>query len=116
MPRHCLRRLWEALRARVWISAHMLSERMIGISGAEIARARWSGSAGGNRRVADRRNHRSGCKAGHGLLYASADPGSMLLPPLPNLMYQRDPSSWIYGGVTINPMAKPARRGETLDL
>src|SRR4029077_8887367 len=27
---------------------------------------------------------------------------------------QRDPSCWIYGGVTINPMAKPARRPETM--
>ena len=37
----------------------------------------------------------------------------MMLPPLPNFLFQRDPSSWIYGGVTINPMTKPARRPET---
>ena len=38
----------------------------------------------------------------------------MLLPPLPNFMFQRDPSCWIYGGVTLNPMAKPARKRETM--
>ena len=38
----------------------------------------------------------------------------MLLPPLPNFMFQRDPSCWIYGGVTLNPMAKPARKPETM--
>jgi arginine deiminase len=29
-------------------------------------------------------------------------------------MFQRDPSCWIYGGVTLNPMAKPARKPETM--
>ena len=36
-----------------------------------------------------------------------------MLPPLPNFLFQRDPSSWIYDGVTLNPMTKPARRPET---
>ena len=38
----------------------------------------------------------------------------MLVPPLPNFIFQRDSSCWIYGGVTLNPMAKPARRPETM--
>jgi arginine deiminase len=38
----------------------------------------------------------------------------MLLPPLPNFLFQRDPSCWIFDGVTINPMTKPARKPETL--
>jgi arginine deiminase len=38
----------------------------------------------------------------------------MLLPPLPNFLFQRDPSCWIYDGVTINPMTKPARKPETM--
>lgn len=37
-----------------------------------------------------------------------------VLPPLPNHLFQRDNSCWIYGGVSINPMAKPARQRETL--
>jgi arginine deiminase len=37
-----------------------------------------------------------------------------VLPPLPNHLFQRDNSCWIYGGVSVNPMAKPARRRETL--
>ncbi|MGA7834409.1 MAG: arginine deiminase [Acidimicrobiales bacterium] len=37
-----------------------------------------------------------------------------LLAPLPNHLFQRDNSCWIYGGVTINPMAKPARQRESL--
>jgi arginine deiminase len=37
-----------------------------------------------------------------------------VLTPLPNHLFQRDNSCWIYGGVTINPMAMPARQRETL--
>jgi arginine deiminase len=37
-----------------------------------------------------------------------------LLPPLPNHLFQRDNSCWIYRGVSVNPMAKPARQRETL--
>jgi arginine deiminase len=37
-----------------------------------------------------------------------------VLPPLPNTLFQRDNSAWIYGGVTVNPMAKPARRRESV--
>ncbi len=37
-----------------------------------------------------------------------------VLPPLPNTIFTRDTSCWIYGGVTLNPMHWPARRQETL--
>jgi arginine deiminase len=37
-----------------------------------------------------------------------------LLPPLPNTLYTRDTTCWIYGGVTLNPLYYPARRAETL--
>jgi len=37
-----------------------------------------------------------------------------LLPPLPNTIYTRDTTCWIYGGVTLNPLYWPARHEETL--
>ena len=37
-----------------------------------------------------------------------------LVDPVPNALFQRDPSCWIYGGVTCNPMFWPARKPETL--
>ena len=37
-----------------------------------------------------------------------------LLPPLPNTLYTRDTTCWIYGGVTLNPLYWPVRREETL--
>lgn len=39
---------------------------------------------------------------------------SFILPPLPNAIFTRDTTCWIYGGVTLNPMYWPARRQETL--
>lgn len=37
-----------------------------------------------------------------------------LLPPLPNTLYTRDTTCWIYGGVTLNPLYWPARHEETV--
>ncbi|AQZ49626.1 arginine deiminase [Martelella mediterranea] len=37
-----------------------------------------------------------------------------ILPPLPNFLFTRDNSAWLYGGVTLNPMYWQARRPETL--
>jgi arginine deiminase len=39
-----------------------------------------------------------------------------VLPPLPNHLFPRDNSCWIYGGVSVNPMAMPARQRETLHM
>ena len=49
-----------------------------------------------------------------GLVWQSADPNALLLPPLPNFIFQRDPSCWIFDGVTVNPMTKPARKPESM--
>ncbi len=37
-----------------------------------------------------------------------------VLPPLPNTLFTRDTTCWIYGGVSLNPMYWPARRQETV--
>jgi arginine deiminase len=37
-----------------------------------------------------------------------------LLPPLPNTLYTRDTTCWIYGGCTVNPLYWPARHEETI--
>jgi arginine deiminase len=39
-----------------------------------------------------------------------------VLPPLPNHLFPRDNSCWVYGGVSVDPMAKPARQRETLHI
>ncbi|VXC46416.1 arginine deiminase [Nocardioides sp. AX2bis] len=49
------------------------------------------------------------------LLMEHLGPDDFLLPPLPNHLFQRDNSAWVYDGVSVNPMAKQARRRETLN-
>jgi len=49
------------------------------------------------------------------LLLESLSVDDFLLRPLPNHLFQRDNSAWIYGALSINPMAKPARRRETIN-
>ena len=44
------------------------------------------------------------------------DTSTFILPPLPNTLFTRDSSCWIYGGVSINPMYWPARRLEAYNV
>ncbi|MTI13934.1 arginine deiminase [Sansalvadorimonas verongulae] len=39
-----------------------------------------------------------------------------ILDPIPNHLFTRDTSCWVYGGVSVNPMAKPARKRETVHM
>jgi arginine deiminase len=51
-----------------------------------------------------------------GLTRAMLGNSDFVLPPLPNHLFTRDTSCWIYSGVSLNPMAKSARRRETVHL
>jgi arginine deiminase len=44
------------------------------------------------------------------------EPTDFILRPLPNTLFMRDTSAWIYGGVSINSMFWPARQHETLNV
>ena len=48
------------------------------------------------------------------LRWQSLDLDDFVLTPLPNTLFQRDNSAWVYSGVTINPMAKRARQRESI--
>ena len=48
------------------------------------------------------------------IAFHSLDPDGFVLVPLPNLLYQRDTSCWIYSGVSINAMRRQARVRESL--
>jgi arginine deiminase len=49
-------------------------------------------------------------------LAAAVDGLALVLPPLPNHLFTRDTSCWVYGGVSVNHMAYPARRREALHV
>ena len=47
---------------------------------------------------------------------ALQDAETFVLPPLPNTLFMRDSSCWIFNGVSVNPMYWPARRREALNM
>jgi arginine deiminase len=100
--------------ARNWVLDQVLHERHVGIYLARTRRE-WADSVG-PAEVADfliGGMTKADMTQGEGLTYDASGRTDMLLPPLPNFIFQRDPSSWIYDGVTLNPMTKRARRPET---
>lgn len=100
---------------REWVLDRVLDERHVGVYLAH-ARREWAETVQATQ-VADYLIGgvtKADLADGEGLTYDSSEPGDMLLPPLPNFLFQRDPSCWIYDGVTLNPMMKPARRPETV--
>jgi len=105
----------ESQAAKDWVCDHVLNEREVGIGAADRAR-QWVGEA----RSTDVAEFliggitRADVERDLGLVWQSSDPTAMLLPPLPNFLFQRDPSCWIFEGVTINPMTKPARKPESM--
>ncbi|XRQ15641.1 arginine deiminase [Actinomadura welshii] len=50
------------------------------------------------------------------IAFHSVGPDGFVLPPLPNHLYTRDPSCWIYDGVSVNAMRKKARTRETVNM
>src|SRR5262245_56673029 len=102
---HAEELLAEALavpEARQWVLDHVLNERMIGHGGARraseqmgrLSEADWADFLIGGITKADLAQELPG------LLFQASDLTSMLVPPLPNFLFQRDPSCWIYDGVT----------------
>ena len=41
---------------------------------------------------------------------------TFVIPPVPNTLFMRDSSCWIFNGVSVNPMYWPARRRESLNV
>ena len=79
-----------------WVCRHMLNERMVEPALARVAPERLATTApatmadiliGG---IASQ-----DLSSGEGMLYESGDPTHMLVPPLPNFIFQRDSSCWI---------------------
>ncbi|MEO6822407.1 MAG: arginine deiminase [Candidatus Nanopelagicales bacterium] len=51
---------------------------------------------------------------GTSLLWEYLDEYDFVLTPLPNHLFQRDNTAFVYEGLSVHPMAKPARQRETV--
>ena len=104
--------------ARKWVLERTVTDQLLGpmlvphvlehlesLTAAQLARALIGGVIAGDLPPGAR-----------GLANAMLSHSDFVLTPLPNHMFARDTSCWIYGGVSLNPMAKSARRRETVHL
>jgi arginine deiminase len=88
------------------LAADALREAVEGLGAAELARYLIGGIT--------KREIRELGPEPKSIAFHSLDPDGFVLYPLPNLLYQRDTSSWIYGGVSVNAMRRRARMRETV--
>jgi arginine deiminase len=88
------------------LAADTLREAVEGLGAAELARLLIGGIT--------KREIRELGPEPKSIAFHSLDPDGFVLYPLPNLLYQRDTSSWIYGGVSVNAMRRRARMRETV--
>jgi arginine deiminase len=106
--------------ARAWILDHQIVPNEVGLDLVEVVRGYLDDLAPrelaetliGGLSTAEFPEH-----IGNGavkLVQDAAGVSEYLLPPLPNTLYTRDTTCWIYGGVTLNPLFWPARHEETI--
>lgn len=102
--------------ARKWVLDHRISPYEIGVGMLDELRHWMDGLPGaalaefliGGLSVADLPFQPTGMFGGY------LGEHGFVLPPLPNFLFTRDNSAWIFGGVTLNPMYWQARKPETL--
>ncbi|WP_153397900.1 arginine deiminase [Ornithinicoccus halotolerans] len=105
--------------AKRHVLEHSLDERYVGPAAAEALREMFHGMTD-----AELATHLVGGITKAEVLERIAEPRSVvigqlaphetILAPLPNHLFTRDTSAWVYGGVAVNSMHKKARRRETL--
>src|SRR5256886_7544024 len=103
--------------ARAWVLDRRITPNEVGLAAAPVLRAwqnEWPATTlaehllGGIAILDVPRSEQSA------MLEAAYSGTDFIIPPVPNSLFQRDASCWIYNGVTVNPMFWPARRPETL--
>ncbi|WP_406708332.1 arginine deiminase [Trueperella pyogenes] len=107
--------------AREWVSAETFEQRWYGVTGIEMMRE-YADSLNAKELaelfIAGMTKAELVEKVGHlpsAYIDRSAD-DFMILRCLPNHLFTRDTSCWIYNGVSVNSMQKPARQRETINI
>lgn len=113
--------LVETLRipeARAWLLKRRVNEDTVGVGLAEDLRAHMMEMAADplSLILLGGMNRAELPLADGGLFGPTLRPEDFVLPPLPNHLFTRDTTCWIYGGVTLNPMRWNARKLETVNI
>ncbi|MEA5002815.1 MAG: arginine deiminase family protein, partial [Christensenella sp.] len=106
--------------AREWLLDHVVNPKNVGIGIAEGTRAYLESLSDQELAVtllgglaASELPKNFQCE-GIGLVRETPGENEYLLPPLPNTLYTRDTTCWVYDGVLLNPLYWDARKGETM--
>jgi arginine deiminase len=106
-------------QARTWLFDRVVHERDLGRDLAEATRAALEGADPATvttRLIAGTTVDELPHGSTRGLRADVLGPKGFVLAPLPNQLFTRDATTWIYEGVSLNPMAGRARRRETTHL
>ena len=117
--RRCWRRRWQIAERASWLLDRKIVPNQVGLGLVEgtraylesLPRASWrsTSSVAWPSTTCPRTSARLP-RAGR----ESTGAREYLMPPLPNTLYTRDTTCWLYGGLTLNPLYWPARQDETL--
>ena len=112
--------LTASAEARQKIVRHVITERTVGVSLRDEIRA-YLLEMNPDRLATHligglERSEVEGLDLSRSLTVRAGPDTSFVLPPLPNSLFTRDSSSWVYNGVTLNPMYFPVRRLETVNV
>jgi len=108
--------------ARRWVVEHVVSDHTVGVGAcAEVRSALMEMPAGelAEHLIGGLTKHEleaHGVDLTHSMIGRAHGPDSFVHRPLPNTMFTRDSSSWLYGGVSLNPMYFEARELEVLNV
>jgi arginine deiminase len=114
----------EAPGARDWAIEHTVSPYTVGPSAVDAVREALANMdaatlathlIGGVSR-AELMEHADSDLALHSLSASTTPDSAFILPPLPNHLFTRDSSCWLYNGVSLNPMHWPSRQLETVNI
>ena len=116
--REALAETMQDREARRWLLDRRISDNTVGVGLADDLKARLM-EADADALPLIRMGRRGKAELAieaKGVVAPVLRPEDFILPPLPNHLFTRDTTCWIYGGVTLNPMRWNARKLETVNV
>jgi len=112
----------EDAEARKWVADHVVTDHTVGVGAfheVQAALLEMGASALAEHLVGGLTKQELealGVDLTHSMMGQAHGPDHFVLRPLPNTMFTRDSSSWIFGGVSLNPMYFQARELEVINV
>lgn len=108
--------------ARRWVVEHVITDHTVGVGACSEVQAALMEMPVGDLAehliggLTKRELEERGVDLTHSMIGRAHGPDSFVHRPLPNTLFTRDSSCWLYGGVSLNPMYYDARELEVLNV